>query len=332
MMTKWTLSCIGWLTVAISHGQNLVPNGGFEQHDTCSSPDVGYGMFPTGWLNLHTQSADYFNVCNTGGVLDVPFSQFGYQFPYEGDAYVGMATAFPGLDWYREIVGIGLSESLQPGVPVCMSFKVAVGGFGSWSGNSSFRTSKGVGLKFFTQLPTDWYSYLFPNSAALFLDEVPTDTAVWYAVSGTYVPDSAYSFVVVCNFFADSLSEVSVLDSTGFGSFEASYAFVDDVRVSFVLDFCTQEVTVPEVANHQPVAYPLPCTDMLHIRLPQGVEEQFRYSIWDMAGRVVLQGQPAIGAGVVLIATQDLPNGTYVLQLSTTHGSWSPISVVHVSP
>lgn len=316
-----------------AHTQNLVPNGSFEERDTCASALVGYGMYATGWLNLHTQSADYFNTCNTGGVLDVPFSQFGFQFPYEGDAYVGMATSsIGGASWYREIMGIELSQPLQPGVPVCLSFKVAVGGFGSWSGNSAFNTCKGIGLKFFSVLPNDWQDYLYPNSAAVYLDEVPTDTSAWYAVAGTYVPDSAYTYVLVGNFFADSLSEVTVLDSTGFGSAEPSYAFIDDVRVSFALDYCLQEVVVPERGSERPVVYPVPCADILHVRLPQGGPQQFRYSLRDMAGRVVLQGQQALAAGELLIATEHLPSGAYFLQLSSPNGSWPPLSVVHISP
>ncbi|MBK9272989.1 MAG: T9SS type A sorting domain-containing protein [Flavobacteriales bacterium] len=332
MKRSWSIivACVFTIT---GEAQNLVPNGSFEVRDTCAGPGVGYAMYATGWMNLHTQSADYFNACNSGGVVDVPYSQFGYQVPYEGDAYVGMATSsIGGGPWYREMVGIELLEPLQPGVPVCLSFKAAVGGFGSWSGNSAYNTCKGIGLKFFSALPNDWQDYLYPNSAAVYLDEVPTDTSSWYTVDGTYVPDSAYTFVLVGNFFADSLSEVTVLDSTGFGAFEPSYVFVDDVRVSFALGYCTEEVAVPEVGGDQPIVYPLPCADVLHVRLPVSVRQQLCYSMRDMAGRVVLQGQQAGGSGEVLIATERLPSGVYVLQLTTTYGSWSPITVVHGSP
>lgn len=331
-MMRAVLLYLCLLELTPAWAQNLVPNGSFEEHDTCASFDMGFGMYASGWLNLHTQSADYFNVCNTGGVLDVPFSQLGYQLPYEGDAYVGMGTYAAGIPWYRELVGIALTEPLQPGVPVCLSFRTAVGGFGSWSGNSAVYTCKGIGLKFFTVLPYDWQGYLYPNTAALHLDEVPTDTSAWYVVSGTYVPDSAYTYVVVGNFFADTLSEVAVLDSTGFGGFELSYAFVDDVRVSFSLEYCADEMAVQVRDSDHLVAYPVPFTDRLHVRLPQGVPWPIGFSLRDMAGRVVLQGQPTLGIGEVSIATEHLVDGAYFLQLITTRGSWSPISVVHVSP
>ncbi|MBV6406120.1 MAG: hypothetical protein GFGODING_02905 [Flavobacteriales bacterium] len=289
-------------------------------------------MYATGWLNLHTQSADYFNECNTGGVLDVPFSQFGYQAPHEGDAYVGMGTSAVGIPWYREMVGIALTEPLQPNVPVCLSFKMAVGGFGSWGGNSAVYTSKGIGLKFFSVLPTDWQSYLYPNTAALYLDVVPTDTSGWYTVSGTYVPDSAYTHVVVGNFFADTLSEVTILDSTGFGGFELSYAFIDDVRVSFTLEYCNQEVGITDERVGRLVAYPVPFADHLNVRFQPGAQEPLRYLLRDMAGRVVLQGAIRSGMNECRIATSGLVSGAYVLELTSASVSWSPISVVHVSP
>lgn len=332
MKRSWSIIAACVLCVS-SGAQNLVPNGSFEERDTCAGPGVGYAMYATGWMNLHTQSADYFNACNSGGVVDVPYSQFGYQYPADGDAYVGMATAFPGLDWYREMVGIELTEPLQPGVPVCLSFKMAVGGFGSWSGNSSFRTSKGVGLKFFTELPTDWQSYLYPNSAALALDVVPTDTAIWYTVSGTYVPDSAYAYVVVGNFFADSLSEVTVLDSTGFGTAEPSYAFIDDVRVSFTLDYCDAELGVDEPSRELPLAYPQPFAELLHVKWTVDPRPFVRsYALLDAGGRAVRTGVPETRDGTQVLVFEGLRSGTYLLRLDLAGGGMATLPIVCVSP
>lgn len=204
--------------------RNLVPNGSFEEYSNCPE-SFGYAQYATGWLNLHTNSADYFNRCQENTVAGVPFNTCGHQEPADADAYIGMATTFPGLDWYREIVSIQLVEPLQADVPVCLSFRMAVGGFGTWDGNSAIYTSKGVGLRFFQQFPTDWSAYLYPNSAALHMDMVPTDTAIWYLVSGEYVPDSNYTYLAIGNFFADSLSSIADLDPSGFGAWGVSYAF-----------------------------------------------------------------------------------------------------------
>ncbi|MBK7083982.1 MAG: hypothetical protein IPH53_04690 [Flavobacteriales bacterium] len=47
----------------------------------------------------------------------------------------------------------------------------------------------------------------------------PTDTSIWYVVSGTYTPDSAYAHLAVGNFFSDSLVTPVVAQSASLGSF-----------------------------------------------------------------------------------------------------------------
>lgn len=308
--------------------QNLVPNGSFEEYTDC--PEFISSVYLTGWENLHTNSADYFNACSADGVADVPLNQFGYQYAADGQAYVGMATSAPGgQPWYREIVGIELSEPLQPGVPVCLSFKTALGGFGSWSGNSTPYSCRGLGLKFFTAFPSDWQSYLYPNSAALHIDYVPTDTALWYHVSGTYVPDSAYTHVALGNFFADSLDQLTVIDSSGFGTLPAAYAFADDIRVSFDLSYCDADLAIQEHAAVLAV-FPIPCGDVLNVRCSD-VSGTLHYRILDSSGRTIRAWESLAGEGSA-IYFGDLPDGTYLLHYHDGHQIHRIVPVVHVSP
>lgn len=289
-------------------GQNLVPNGSFEQLDTC--PDFsGYAQFASGWENLYTQSADYFNSCNSNGVVGIPSNQFGYQFAAEGDAYVGMATSAPGGgQWYRELVGIELQSPLIPGVPVCLSFQTAMGGFGNWAGNSTPYSCKGIGLKFFTVYP-EWGSYLYPNDAAVNLDMVPTDTSIWYSASGVYYPDSAYTHVVIGNFFADSLNDLTLIDSTGFGALPGAYAFVDDVRVSFDLSFCTTSLEETDTEDGITL-FPNPALDQVVVGQRSGAE----VTVVDAMGRLLWQGR-IIGDRWVL-EVGSWARGSYLLRMA----------------
>ncbi|MBK9286245.1 MAG: hypothetical protein IPN38_00830 [Flavobacteriales bacterium] len=311
-----------------ARGQNLVPNGSFEQYTSC--PELGSSVFLTGWENLHTTSADYFNACNMNGVVDVPFSECGYQEAFDGQAYVGMATtAIGGAAWYREVVGIALTQPLQPGIPVCLSFQTALGGFGRVPWNSTPYSSKGLGLKFFTAFPTDWSAYLYPNSAALHIDYVPIDTALWYGVSGVYIPDSAYSFIAVGNFFADSLSERTLIDSTGYGTANVAYAFVDDVRVSFDLSFCTQ--STPNLEDREPIrAFPMPCSDVLNVTLPRQMQGMLRYRILTILGAPIAEGT-LVGSGQAGVPFGTLPNGSYILELMSGSSWKQVVHVVHMN-
>ncbi len=323
------------LCVAVNpvlHAQNLVPNGSFEQYDTCP-PYFGRAQYAIGWMNLHTHSADYFNACNTNGVVDVPYNQFGFQFAADGQAYVGMATTAPGGGaWYREIVGIELTEPLVVGVPVCLSFQTAMGGFGNWPGNSTIYSSKGLGLEFFVEFPADWHSYLYPNSAALSIDEVPTDTALWYYVSGMYIPDSAYRYIAVGNFFADSLSQITLIDSTGYGIFDVAYAFVDDVRASFDLSYCTSGIQAEGLDPRVVLPYPMPCGSLLNLAFEQAVPGVLHYAFTDGIGRVVLTGGCVPEGTHAALPTADLPTGFFALHLTDGSGPYRAIPVVHVSP
>ena len=303
------------LNMGAGVAQNLVPNGSFEQYDTCPQ-FTGYGEYATGWFDLHTNSADYFNSCNGGTVVGVPFNQFGYQQAADGEAYMGMAASSPGGGpWYRELVGIELSQPLIPGVPICLSFKTAMGGFGSWSGNSTPYSCKGIGLKFFTQFPDDWSLYLYPNSAALSLDVVPTDTAIWYSVSGMYVPDSAYAFIAVGNFFENALVDLTLIDSTGYGTFPLAYAFVDDVRASFDLAYCTTANGAEERRSRGWSMYPNPATTRVQVR---GLNEAGTlWRVFDLTGRIVESGR-STGQGLE-IWVGDWAPGEYILQVGEEH-------------
>ncbi len=318
-------------SVLPARAQNLVPNGSFEEYSDCPTY-FGLASWSTGWQNLYTQSADYFNACHTGGVVGIPLNQFGDQYPADGDAYMGMATYAYNQPEYREMVGIQLTEPLQVGIPVCLSFKTAVAGFGTSVGNSAGYTCKGVGMKFFSTLPTEQYIYDYPNSAALYIEEVPTDTAIWYSVAGTYVPDSAYSYVVIGNFFADSLNEPLVQGIIGIDGSDFAYAFIDDLRASFDLNYCTLDLSAQEERRQRPTAYPMPTTGELYIRTPRQGLGTVDYALSDMAGRCVQEGVLSRSVGDPSIEIGSLPTGVYLLNLTTTQGSWSPITVVHVSP
>jgi hypothetical protein len=223
-----------------------------------------------------------------------------------------------------------LLEPLQPGVPVHLAFKASPGGFGSWNGNSAHWTGKGVGLKFFVTIPTVFYTYLYPNSAAVYLDQVLTDTLNWTTVSGTYVPDSAYQYVVAANFFADSLSAQQVLDTAGI--FPNSYAFIDQVCVSYSPDFCdhwlglTINTQAPDLA-----IFPNPFTDQFTLSGPVR-SQAMELSLVDALGRRVWRGAWPAGQRTCTISVPGLPAGFYFIRTTEPQGAARSYPVVHVSP
>lgn len=179
---KSIIASVAFCLASAALGQNLVPNHSFEEYTTCpqTAAEVAKAV---GWYPLYA-SPDYYNACAPNNVVGVPWNTCGWQQAAEGNAYMGLVTYFDGKPLpNREFIGIQLTQPLTPGMPVCLSFKMAMGGFGSSPINSAWFTCNRVGMQFFNQWPDNWQDDYFypdyPGHAALSMLQLPTDTALW---------------------------------------------------------------------------------------------------------------------------------------------------------
>ena len=309
--------------------QNLVPNGSFEEYTTCPTY-LGYPQYATGWQGI--LSSDYFHRCQSNLTAGVPLNEVGWQEPADGDGYVGMITGDFGASWYREMVVIQLEEPLQANVPICVSFRMAVGGFGSSSGSSALYTAPGTGVKFYNQIPIVDQSYVPSNTPAVFMDVLPTDTSIWYYVSGIYVPDSDYTYLVIGNFSSEWETMAQQLDTTGFGSSAYSYSFVDDVRASFDLQFC-EATAIKEYPTYRQVrAYPNPVSEELWLTLDCAPKGLIRWSLHDLSGARMSEGSSATEESRFRIDSSSFPAGYFLLHLRDDTGAYAPIRLITISP
>jgi Secretion system C-terminal sorting domain len=193
-------------------------------------------------------------------------------------------------------------------------------------------------MKFFTELPetsnpplfSDWATYLYPNSAALHLDAIPTDTAVWYSVSGTYIPDSAYRYLVVGNFFEDSLSDPILIDTIGYGNLNAAYAFIDDVRASSDLTFCDSSTGVGIREIFLPKVYPNPFTAELLVEVPTRSNGPWSIHLFNTIGALVMSQLDHNGP-VIRLLTGNLPVGVYHLHITSFTGASHSAVLIHTN-
>jgi len=174
-----------------------------------------------------------------------------------------------------------------------------------------------AGLRFSTQpfaqqaYPIGYFHY---NTAVLYMPTILSDTSAWTVVSTTFIPDSAYQYVQIGNFFADSLCSSVVLDP-GSGDY-AAYAFVDMVCVSQQEGVCDPVQSVPS-----PSATVLPqgllITDQIRLDLPAwGLDGAVEGAmLFDAAGKLVAMRSLQGTQGVVSWSMPDLRSGLYVLVL-----------------
>lgn len=303
-------------------------NGGFENYTICPS-NFGQWMYVVGWDSPYTMSADYFNGCAGGTICGYPLNSMGYQYPAEGEAYMGLATCSPPSPYYREIITSELIDPLVVGVPVYISLKVACGGFGSSVANSARWKARGPGVKFFVDMPTDWQSYLYPNSDAVGMTTVLSDTATWGTISGWYTPDSAYRYIAITNFFENSQSWPTVQDTIG--TWAQAYAFVDQVCVSSDAAYCQNWDHIGESSRPQFSVHPMPFSTTLNLeRLTD--HANLEITLMDALGRVVIRSSWVAGSSTLVIPTIALTDGTYFLRTISASGTWCSGALLHVSP
>ena len=218
-----------------SIAQNLVPNPSFEVYDTCpnTTNQIPYAL---SWLSIYN-SPDYFNACSNGGSIrvSVPYNILGFQNTIDSGeyAYAGIVGDFQYS--VREMIGVKLSETLQVGVKYYFScyFSAAFATFGIRTFNCF--TDK-IGVKFLTEF-TDTVGLgprLIDNTASLYFKKILSDTANWTLLSGSFIADSAYQFMVIGNFFKNENIDFYCPDSNS----TFSYTYIDHICLSDRINDC----------------------------------------------------------------------------------------------
>ena len=315
MYSKWpgaahvlALGCLLFIVSTRCEAQNLVPNPSFEESDTCA---VQLGFFPNGrpmhWFAA-LDTPDYFRGCvSYGSPNGVPVNTFGFQVAQNGESYSGMFSHL--VDDYREMIGTELLEPLTIGQTYYGSFWVnaAYGGpqqTGSGCNNTGmlFTMEADLWLQGMPQLPARNYAHVYSQ-------QVITDTVDWTLVSGSFIADSAYRFLVLGNHFSNANT---TLQDLGPGVTSKAYVLVDEICLSADPVGCPLVTSVGEIGEDLVGLWPNPASDQLRIgwgRLPVN-----RLVIMDAMGRRLVE-QETMGKKEVAIEINDWPNGVYHLLL-----------------
>lgn len=299
----------------LAQAQNLVPNPSFELlADTCPC-NIGFqGTAKPLYWEKWNQSPEYFHacvdpICSFDTLIDVPQNGFGFQYALDGEAYVGMA-AYDGWWDFREYVGCQLTDPLVVGTTYYLSFytNVAMGGnywAPTWACNN-------MGM-LFTMQPNIWTDvdqppFALRNYAHLHSTAVISDTANWTLVTGSFVADSAYPYLVLGNFFSDELTDsVHMTPGPSLGA----YYFVDGVCVTTSAEGCGFTNGVLDRFAHRPVVFPNPANSWLEVKC-----SGTGFALWevlDVTGRLITTGRAE--ADVFRLAVDVWPEGEYVLRL-----------------
>lgn len=284
---------------------NLIPNASFE--DTVSCP---YGAADinalSDWYNAGG-SPDYFHPCanSTTPQNGVPQNTLGFQLPYNGEAYAGGFTHKVSSPNMREYLGVQLQQPLVIGTEYFVSAYISKGDASSSVWNSDCGTNK-FGFRFstvkydefvFTSAPPDNFSHVYS-------DDVITDSINWVQISGSFIADSAYTYLRIGNFY--DISNTTVTPCAG-----EAYYFIDNVCVSTSSTTCEVTVGLPILNQAIVQLYPNPTNNALTIRNLTGNQH---YSILNSTGITVKAG--AISEADNTVDVSAFANGMYFLHLN----------------
>jgi OOP family OmpA-OmpF porin len=311
-MNKLICLIIVFIICGVCSGQNLVPNPSFE--DTMSCPDmlseINWCMY---WHNAgdsfppDLSTPDYYNTCSTANGIAPPNCNWGYQNPHSGNAFAFINTyvsVFPDL---RESIQAALLQSLVIGQKYYVSFYANLP-----YGTVHALASNKLGALFTTfQFIQPNYAHTI-NFAHVYTDSLITDTLNWTRISGSFIADSAYTYITISNFFDSAHTKTLNLNS----NFNASGYYIDDVCVSTDSLTCNPPIGITEIKNQESmVLFPNPFIDQINITTK--INEFVEINLYDITSRKIFN---QTFTNSTSINTQQLAKGIYLYEVRNKKG------------
>lgn len=190
LITIISLPLLGW-------GQNLVPNGEFDQFKYCPYGFTqGRLKIVNHWAQPSLGTADYFNECSDS--FSVPNNPMGSQSAVKGPGYVGLVAFAPKENNSREYIQVKLSETLKSGEKYCLSFLVSLADYSNYMIDGfgvhfSQNKIKGNGKKVLGFTP----QIQVPSGYLL------QDDTDWIEISQVYIAEGGEQYLTFGNFKRD---------------------------------------------------------------------------------------------------------------------------------
>ena len=297
--------------ITFSQGQNLVPNGDFEQYSGCPSnaDQLDSALF---WTNPHALphppggSPDYFNQCSAN--VNVPNTPWGYQPALSGVAYGGIVIFYNSAAYpdYREYLEVSLTAPLTAGQCYHLEFYYnASGDFEYTSDDISAYFSNTIisGVGNVNPLP---YTPQINNAPGNY-----TDTMNWQLVQGNFTAAGGESYLVIGNFKNDaSTNVISISQGPAY-----AYVYVDDVSLTPCTGMEEQN------SNSEIKIYPNPVGDELQVQSSKfKAGEKTEVIITDALGKEVYK--KSFLTSDLRLPTSGLKPGVYFLEINDGKNSY----------
>lgn len=302
-----------------SFGQvNLVPNPSFE--DTLGCPQ-GYPDLDTkcqDWTSFRA-TPDFYNNCSS---VCGYYNQGGFQQPHIGEAYAGFNMYLTTLPNASEQIGVQLMSPLIIGTRYYLSFYVAL----AYNPLQTNVACNKIGLLLTTYQYSDLNgTFSLLDTCTIQTNAIISDTINWSRISGSFVSDSTYQYLIIGGFYDDSFLDTIQYPNI-VGPYDAYY-YLDDVCVS--TDSLYNETwTSFNVLNYeidQINLFPNPASDFINIS--SGVDLQ-QIQLINNLGQILFSGET--NSVHYSFSIEEIPAGIYFLTVKTKKSySTSIVSIIH---
>ncbi|CAN5410133.1 hypothetical protein BH10BAC1_BH10BAC1_15130 [soil metagenome] len=302
---KRTISILFLLSCLFVKAQNLVPNPSFESITACPFfSDISYAK---GWANYYG-SPDCYNSCSTPSSFGTPYNWVGRQSAYDGNGYAGIVTYASGSQ--REVIANQLDQTLIIGTKYFVSAYVSRA---DSADTFPFTCSANkFGFKFST-IPYLWSSGSYApinNSSHVHSDSIITNKIGWTKVSGSFIADSAYQYIMLGNFYDNTNT-----DTLGCGySLATAYYYVDMICVSTDSLQCDVPTHISREDNLIEFSvYPNPSIGIISIEFPNSVKT-YDIIIYNSFGQIVVSKQK-VNSSYYSIDISDFSDGVFLIKI-----------------
>jgi hypothetical protein len=300
-------------------GENLIRNWNFEtrrvnsQGDTSCPSGAGQIHFAKFWASAYG-APSYFNACSneTHPNFGVPWNLFGFQEPYDGEAYSLVACLSPVWPDARQFLFQELEAPLMANQQYRMQFRVnladscnfAMSGMGALLSVENTRDEQWQKEDFFASEPqvlNPWENLL-------------ADKGGWTLISGTFTAQGGEKYLSIGCFLSDNEDNVQRVSDYPNGpshSWEGVGYFVDGVEL-----YWDRNIGIDDPENKSIKLYPNPADAIITIETERGAEVM---EMFDVSGRGVLHS--SLSSPKETIDISHFPSGVYVVAVTLRDGS-----------
>lgn len=303
-------------------GQNLVPNPSFEEYDTC--PDNMEQIYYVLNWSSYRGTAEYYNSCSSG--MSVPQNPYGFQYASDSNCkgYCGIYTYNPWSLNDREFIGAQLITPLIIGQKYFLNMKVNLCNWSKCAANKIGFSFSTIQYNFDNPAPVINFSYCYSIN-------IISDTANWATITGNFIADSSYKYLLIGNFFDDNQTDTLGINGGNCLSY-FPYYYIDDICVSTDSLFCKNytyacSTNISEYFNQNKlIIFPNPSNDKVFIKLPPNIDKADIY-ILNILGCIEIR--KIITKEDNEISLKNVPKGSYIISISNSKFKLNKVLIIN---